>query len=442
MPEQRKAGVAAADKFRPANVARIAYNVFFLGVFLYFELGPAIYALSLLHLAFALVWIFLIETERLVERNVWWSGYVPATFDLLWISTMAYVTGHITSFMIIGYFISISLSSMTEDRNYGFYNVILSSVLYTTMGVLVLVGAAPAVNIIMPPVKPTWTGVVLSSLSLLVSFLVVNRIVSGLFRSLNSEIITRRNSEQRLLRDLELARKVQENLIPAGSRFPAREEFRFGSCYIALDSVGGDLYDVIPLEKNRYGFLMADVSGHGIAAALVTTMAKGAFSSAAARYEDPARVCRHVNQEMYRFIGDTRHYLTAYYCLIDLEQSELTFCNAGHHPALLLREGKSFELTVDDTFIIGVESDFEFQSGRCGLQRADRILMFTDGILEAQNSRREQYSEEAFGKFLAQSAHLPPASFIDALMADVLAFCEGLPIHDDRAVLCVDYLPD
>lgn len=76
-------------------MARIAYNLFFFGVFVYFELGFVIYTLSLVHLTFAAVWIFLIETERLVERNLWWSGYVPATFDLLWISIMTYVTGHI-----------------------------------------------------------------------------------------------------------------------------------------------------------------------------------------------------------------------------------------------------------------------------------------------------------------------------------------------------------
>ncbi|MBM9591778.1 GGDEF domain-containing protein [Leptospira sp. 201903075] len=152
-------------------------------VFYYFHL-PWIVIIGSIHLLFSVLWFALIEIEILVEKNHWWSGYVPASFDLIWLTVLAYGTGHITSFFILGYLGSIALSSMSLDRNYGIYNAFLATLLFSSMGFLVYYEVLPLINILMPPIKPTLLSILISSILLGGSSFIVNQIVSKLFFSL------------------------------------------------------------------------------------------------------------------------------------------------------------------------------------------------------------------------------------------------------------------
>lgn len=176
--------ISKSDKFRTANLARCVYSIVMILVFSRFDL-PWIIGIGLVHFLFALVWLILIEYEFLDESLLWWSGYLPATFDLIWLTVLAYGTGHVTSFFILGYLGSIALSSMSIDRNYGAYNAILATFLYTTMGILVYFEILPMVNIMMPVVKPTLLSIVISSSLLGGSAFIVNQVVSRLFFSLS-----------------------------------------------------------------------------------------------------------------------------------------------------------------------------------------------------------------------------------------------------------------
>ncbi|WP_208720621.1 GGDEF domain-containing protein [Leptospira jelokensis] len=171
------------EKFQTANLARCIYTLIMVLIFYSFQL-PWIVGIGLVHLFFSSVWFLLIHFDILIEKDVWWSGYVPATFDLIWLTVLAYGTGHITSFFILGYLGSIALSSMSLDRNYGIYNAFLATVLFSSMGFLVYYEILPLVNIIMPPVKPTLLSIFISSLLLGGSAFIVNQIVSKLFSSL------------------------------------------------------------------------------------------------------------------------------------------------------------------------------------------------------------------------------------------------------------------
>lgn len=172
-----------SEKFQTANLARCLYTMLMVFVFYYFQL-PWIVAIGSVHLVFAIVWFLLIHYDLLVEEEIWWSGYVPATFDLIWLTVLAFGTGHITSFFILGYLGSIALSSMSLDRNYGIYNAFLATVLFSAMGFLVYFEILPSVNILMPAVKPTLMSIFISSILLGGSAFIVNQIVSKLFSSL------------------------------------------------------------------------------------------------------------------------------------------------------------------------------------------------------------------------------------------------------------------
>ncbi|MCU0824461.1 MAG: GGDEF domain-containing protein [Leptospira sp.] len=172
-----------SEKFQSANLARILYTLVMVLVFYSFDL-PWIVGIGAVHLLFSVVWYLLIEFDILIESNVWWSGYVPVSFDLIWLTVLAYGTGHITSFFILGYIGSIALSSMSKERNYGAFNAILATILFSAMGFLVYFEVLPLVNIMMPTVKPTLLSIIISSLLLGGSAFIVNQIVSKLFFTL------------------------------------------------------------------------------------------------------------------------------------------------------------------------------------------------------------------------------------------------------------------
>ncbi|XDD47627.1 GGDEF domain-containing protein [Leptospira sp. WS39.C2] len=172
-----------SEKFQTANLARCTYTLLMVLVFYNFQL-PWIVVIGSVHLTFSIVWFLLIQFDILIEKNLWWSGYVPATFDLIWLTVLAYGTGNITSFFILGYLGSIALSSMSIDRNYGIYNAFLATVLFSTMGFFVYYDILPLINIMMTPVKPTLLSIFISSTLLGGSAFLVNQIVSKLFYSL------------------------------------------------------------------------------------------------------------------------------------------------------------------------------------------------------------------------------------------------------------------
>jgi len=244
-------------------------------------------------------------------------------------------------------------------------------------------------------------------------------------------------------RELDMAKRVQEGIIPTEDNFPKRNELKIAAHYSAMESVGGDLYDIIRIGKNSYGFLMADVSGHGVPSALITTMAKVSFTSNSGYGINSGDIFKAVNTEMFNFIGDLEYYLTAYYCIVDLEKGTLQFSNAGHHPAILYRaETKSLEKLDTNGFLVGAFNGVDYESKSIQLKDGDRILLFTDGIIEARNLEGEFYEYERFMNYVTNNSHLSPKEFIKNLIVEVDKFCNGEPPDDDRTILYFEFSSD
>lgn len=244
-------------------------------------------------------------------------------------------------------------------------------------------------------------------------------------------------------RNLQMAQKIQLNLIPNERTYPKRQELNFDGLYKAMDAVGGDIFDVIRCGRNAFGILMADVSGHGIPAALVTAMAKVSFNTHAQQYGvKTSEVCSKVNRDITHLLGnDFSHYLTAFFGIIDLEKKAFHFTNCGHHPALLVRRSNVLTLGSPGPFIGFIENAL-FHDESIDLEPGDRLVLFTDGIVEAKNAEGKLYDTPRLINLCRVHADKSSRSLVQAILNDLKDFCGDVEADDDRAVLVVDYLRD
>lgn len=248
--------------------------------------------------------------------------------------------------------------------------------------------------------------------------------------------------QEELERNLRLAQRIQRNILPNERTYPRRKELEFSSSYHSLDSVGGDFFDIIRVGRNSYGFLIADVSGHGVPAAMVTTMAKVSFNTHANFGSAPGEICSKVNADILRLLGEDRaHYLTAYLGILDLETGIFSYTNAGHHPALLLHPSrKDVTLLGNPSPFIGYFEEVRYATEQIALERGQRLLLYTDGLVEAMKPRDEMYDHPRLIQYASKHRTRPLREFVEGLIQDVRTFCAGREPTDDQAVLAIDYL--
>ncbi len=249
-----------------------------------------------------------------------------------------------------------------------------------------------------------------------------------------ARLIEHERERQRLEQELNIAREIQQALVPHGLQdFP---HYSITGIHHPCYEVGGDYFDVCPLTDGRIAVLIADVAGKGLGAALLTTMLQGALSGMTLGV-DPVRVFNHLN----RFLCDraaVARYATMFFGLLAPDGS-LEFVRAGHPSPLLLREGAVSELYSTGSFPIGLVDQASFTSTRIQLQPGDTLLLYTDGVTEAENRDRELFQDgrlkEAFG--LHQDSSLQALQ--DGVLGAVEKFTGGASQSDDVTLLVVRY---
>jgi len=239
-------------------------------------------------------------------------------------------------------------------------------------------------------------------------------------------------------KELTMARGIQEKLLPQGAELPDREEIRAAGYYAAMSKVGGDLYDIIRVGRNAYGVLIADVSGHGIPAALVTALVKISFRSKLHWGVQVHEVCAQVNAELYPILNDLDYFVTAFFGVIDLEKGTFSYTNCGHHEAILMRESADDLITLDSRGkFLGVFEDAVYESKSMELESGDILLLYTDGILEARNLLDEEYGLERLFDFLMQNGMDDPEPLVKGIVRNFDNFCMGAAARDDQSIFAV-----
>lgn len=243
--------------------------------------------------------------------------------------------------------------------------------------------------------------------------------------------------DEKIEQEMVMAGKVQQALLP--SRLP-NWSVQTSVRYWPLRQVSGDFYDLIETSDGSYVLLIADVSGHGMPAALHAILSKKAFFNAIKEESSLASVYRVVNKEMLKI--ETGHYLTAFMVKFDPKNKKLIYANAGHPYGILLsKKSKKIKLLDTSGTILGIrdDADLMFKESSLDFQPGDRVLLYTDCLVEHTNSEGEQFGQKRLLETLKKYFYKDMETMIDLTMQDFHAFVEGSENKDDMTILGMEF---
>jgi len=224
------------------------------------------------------------------------------------------------------------------------------------------------------------------------------------------------------------ARTIQQALLPKSS--PYIPGFAVSGLSISAGAVGGDWYDFISLRDGRWGLVLADVSGKGMAAALLMSATRGMLRSLAEANCSPGEVLGKLNCLL---VGDfpAGRFVTMVYAILDPASRTLTFANAGHLRPLLISDGVPRFLDSERGMPLGLASG-DFSEAKLTLPPGSRLVFYSDGISEAEDGKQEEYGAQRLQNHVAR-----PDASAESLLEDVRSFANGAGLHDDATVIFV-----
>jgi phosphoserine phosphatase RsbU/P len=247
--------------------------------------------------------------------------------------------------------------------------------------------------------------------------------------------------ERRLLSietELETARQIQSSILPAG--VPAVANLRIAASYHPMTAVAGDFYQFIRVDEHRLGVLVADVSGHGVPAALVSSMIKVAMQSVAVHAYDPAQVLAGLN----RILSSEAQgqFASAAYFWIDTEKRNALYSAAGHPPLLCWRNKRSEMQRIESNgLLFGVEPDSEYPVCSVLFEPSDRFLLYTDGVTETENAAGEEFGYQQLERVVRNNRLQPPSELSRQVLSELQRWRPAtVNQQDDITLIVVDVL--
>jgi sigma-B regulation protein RsbU (phosphoserine phosphatase) len=229
---------------------------------------------------------------------------------------------------------------------------------------------------------------------------------------------------------------VQQGLLPAA--LPRYEAYQFAAFQHPARQVGGDFYDVIDLDDERTGILMADVADKGMHAALIMAVTRTLFRVTAATNRSPAAVAVAVHQGLLDVAPQQDTFVTAFYGVLHRPSGTLTYIRAAQERPLLARaDGRVSALPGEGRFI-GMLPELALDEAQLTLSHGDRLLLFSDGVTDAVNAAGDSYDNERLRAACARHVSLPAGRFVRAVLDDVRHWIGSAPPFDDLTLLAVE----
>ena len=241
---------------------------------------------------------------------------------------------------------------------------------------------------------------------------------------------------ERLEFELELSTKVQQALLPQQAmEIPGMEVAAFSR---PAAIVGGDYFDFYRFRDGAYGLLIADVAGHGMSSSLIMASLQASLRILVPDYDSPVDVVRRLNQLFYHNINMTS-FVSLFLARFDPQTRQLTYCNAGHNPPLLVRPQSNGQEPLSwlrpTGAAIGLVEEVEFGTETVTLAPGDLLLLYTDGVTEAMNPQDEEFGQDRLAELLRQNSYQPAQELIGRLRDQLSEFTANQPLADDTTIV-------
>ncbi|GEM_PF-5558062 len=245
----------------------------------------------------------------------------------------------------------------------------------------------------------------------------------------------------RMAEELKSASDIQASLLPA--ELPSWKGWEFGAVYTAQTEAGGDYYDFFKIGKQHFGFVIADVSGHGVGSAMIMAVTRSFLRAFAPGKGSPAAIMKQINPHIFSDTGGSK-YITMLYGIIHCDTASCTYASAGHNPTILYRAAnkKLSELPPGGIPIGATDTetfDAVVTNRRVTLLKGDFIIQYTDGVTEAKNNDNEEFGEERLMETIRAHAHEPMQTIVERINAAVTKWSQGTPQSDDITLIAIQY---
>jgi sigma-B regulation protein RsbU (phosphoserine phosphatase) len=262
---------------------------------------------------------------------------------------------------------------------------------------------------------------------------VVNQL--GAQRKRLAELTVRQRDE--LAEEIQLAAEVQQNILPRS--IPTAAGFEFAARMYPAKIVAGDYYGFLELADGEIGLVIADVSGKGVAAGLLMPCIEVALRMDAPRFPRTNDLLENFNDVVHQITGGDR-FISLFYGKLSTRTRSVEYTNAGHNPPLVIRGGCDPIPLDKGGPVLGVLPGSAYESARIHLQTGDVLLLFTDGVVEAQNPAGEEYSVQRLARIVSSHLQQTPSELIDTIYASVIEFQGTSVLADDLTLVVLKVL--
>ena len=240
--------------------------------------------------------------------------------------------------------------------------------------------------------------------------------------------------KERIERELELAAAIQRQILPR--ELPHIPGLELAGATLPTRQVGGDYFDLFPLSRGRLGFVVADVSGKGIPAALLVSTVHAAIHLQIDVSDTIVELVSRIDRHLQKFSA-THKFLTLFFGVVEPDASLLRYVSAGHNPALLARRAGGVERLHATGVPVGLLPNGSWKEGTASFLPGDLLCVYSDGFNEATNANEEEFGLDRLETGLTNRLALPARDVSDALFRDVALFAQGVPQYDDQTLLIV-----
>jgi serine phosphatase RsbU (regulator of sigma subunit) len=284
----------------------------------------------------------------------------------------------------------------------------------------------------------TLAGLVFDNFSMMNALEEANRSLTNANEKLRKVNYELEIAQANIRADLEHARFIQQKLLPQDIMVSAKH-YDAGSRYLSANSVGGDYYDLFKISDDAYGVIVADVSGHGVASALIMSMFKILLKIYSRKETSPQKTLEQINDIFISEIA-TEHFVTVFYAVVNTATQKIRYSSAGHCPIIYMKKqtGSKVMLKTDGLFL-GVFPDILLREKETDYIRGEhRMILYTDGLTEAVNANSEMYGTERLLNIATQTLSLSPNEAVSAILAHQKEFCGTQQQEDDMTLLVID----